>query len=126
MYMFITEARPEKLRIDAKTWPQLVDGMIEAFSRSGSCRRFDPHLFAPEAAIDYRPLTNLLVPAPWNRGRVVLIGDTIAATTPHLASGAGIGIESGIVLGGGARRRRRACKTRSTVSMRGAGSVAAW
>ena len=27
-----------------------------------------------------------------------LIGDTVAATTPHLASGAGIGIESGIVL----------------------------
>ncbi|MDU6240761.1 MAG: hypothetical protein E6614_17675, partial [Bradyrhizobium sp.] len=37
-------------------------------------------------------------PAPWNRGRVILIGDTVAATTPHLASGAGIGIESGIVL----------------------------
>jgi 2-polyprenyl-6-methoxyphenol hydroxylase-like FAD-dependent oxidoreductase len=29
---------------------------------------------------------------------VVLIGDTVAATTPHLASGAGIGIESAIVL----------------------------
>lgn len=56
------------------------------------------HLFAPDAAIDYRPLANLLVPAPWNRGRVILIGDTVAATTPHLASGAGIGIESGIVL----------------------------
>ena len=28
-----------------------------------------------------------------------MIGDTMAATTPHLASGAGIGIESGIVLG---------------------------
>jgi 2-polyprenyl-6-methoxyphenol hydroxylase-like FAD-dependent oxidoreductase len=41
----------------------------------------------------------LLVPTPWNRGRVVLIGDTVAATTPHLTSGAGIGIESGIVLG---------------------------
>ena len=27
-----------------------------------------------------------------------MIGDTVAATTPHLASGAGIGIESGIVL----------------------------
>jgi 2-polyprenyl-6-methoxyphenol hydroxylase-like FAD-dependent oxidoreductase len=58
-----------------------------------------PHALTPEAAIDYRPLANLLVPAPWNRGRLVMIGDTVAATTPHLASGAGIGIESGIVLG---------------------------
>jgi 2-polyprenyl-6-methoxyphenol hydroxylase-like FAD-dependent oxidoreductase len=56
--------------------------------------------FAKEkkANIDHRPLGNLLVPLPWNRGRVVLIGDAVAATTPHLASGAGIGIESGIVL----------------------------
>ncbi|MDO8772999.1 MAG: hypothetical protein Q7K57_30715, partial [Burkholderiaceae bacterium] len=57
-----------------------------------------PEALKPEAAIDYRPLANLLVPAPWNRGRVLLIGDTVAATTPHLASGACIGIESGIVL----------------------------
>jgi len=97
LYMFITEARPEKLHVDAKTWPQLVAGMIEAFS-DPVLAPLRSHLFAAEAAIDYRPLANLLVPAPWNRGRVILIGDTVAATTPHLASGAGIGIESGIVL----------------------------
>ena len=57
-----------------------------------------PHLYADDAHIDYRPLFNLLVPMPWNVGRIVLIGDTVAATTPHLASGACIGIESGIVL----------------------------
>ena len=31
-------------------------------------------------------------------GRVVLIGDAVHATTPHLASGACIGIEDAIVL----------------------------
>jgi 2-polyprenyl-6-methoxyphenol hydroxylase-like FAD-dependent oxidoreductase len=46
----------------------------------------------------YRPLESLLVPAPWYRGRVVLIGDTVHATTPHMASGACIGIEDAIVL----------------------------
>jgi len=39
-----------------------------------------------------------LTPRPWSRGRVVLIGDAIHATTPHLAAGAGIGIEDAIVL----------------------------
>ena len=97
LYMFVTEARPEKLSIDTKTWPQLVAAMIEPFS-DPVLAPLRPHLFAAEAAIDYRPLANLLVPVPWNRGRVILIGDTVAATTPHLASGAGIGIESGIVL----------------------------
>lgn len=38
------------------------------------------------------------MPQPWHRGRVVLIGDAVHATTPHLASGACIGIEDAIVL----------------------------
>jgi naringenin degradation protein FdeE len=97
MYMFVTEARPEKQHIDPRAWPQLVDRMLEPFTDPILQSR-RPDLFAADAAIDYRPLANLLVPAPWNRGRVILIGDTVAATTPHLASGAGIGIESGIVL----------------------------
>jgi 2-polyprenyl-6-methoxyphenol hydroxylase-like FAD-dependent oxidoreductase len=48
--------------------------------------------------INYRPLEVLLQPDPWFRGRVVLIGDAAHATTPHLASGAGMAIEDGIVL----------------------------
>lgn len=46
----------------------------------------------------FRPLDSLLVPQPWHINRVVLIGDTVHATIPHLASGACIGIESAIVL----------------------------
>ena len=38
------------------------------------------------------------MPAPWHRGRVVLIGDTAHATTPHLAMGAGLAVEDGVVL----------------------------
>ena len=51
-----------------------------------------------DSMIVYRPLEGLLVPQPWSRGRVVLIGDAVHATTPHLASGACIGIEDAIVL----------------------------
>ncbi|MFP8777298.1 FAD-dependent oxidoreductase [Hydrogenophaga sp. RWCD_12] len=97
MYMFITEDRPTKEHIDPVTWPQVFAGLMKGFP-DPLIEALIPHALTPEAAIDYRPLANLLVPAPWNRGRVVLIGDTVAATTPHLASGAGIGIESGIVL----------------------------
>lgn len=97
MYMFITEDRPTKEHIDPATWPEVFSGLMRPFT-DPLVQSLVPHALAPEAAIDYRPLANLLVPAPWNRGRVVMIGDTVAATTPHLASGAGIGIESGIVL----------------------------
>jgi 2-polyprenyl-6-methoxyphenol hydroxylase-like FAD-dependent oxidoreductase len=48
--------------------------------------------------INYRPLAAAIQPAPWHNGRIVLIGDAAHATTPHLASGAGIAVESALVL----------------------------
>ena len=48
--------------------------------------------------INYRPLAAAIQPRPWSNGRVVLLGDAVHATTPHLASGAGMAVESGIVL----------------------------
>ena len=48
--------------------------------------------------INYRPLAAILQPKPWYQGRIVLLGDAVHATTPHLASGAGMAVESGIVL----------------------------
>lgn len=98
MYMFITEDRPTKEHIDTDTWPEVFSGLMGLFD-DPVVKDLIPHALTAEANIDYRPLANLLVPTPWNRGRLVMIGDTVAATTPHLASGAGIGIESGIVLG---------------------------
>lgn len=47
----------------------------------------------------YRPLEALLMPAPWYRGRVLLIGDAAHATTPHLGQGAAQAVEDGVVLG---------------------------
>ncbi len=98
MYMFVTEARSEKSQPDRATWPELLAAMLKPFP-DPLIQSLIPRLYDKDAAIDYRALANLLVPAPWNRGRIVLIGDTVHATTPHLASGAGIGVESGIVLG---------------------------
>ena len=97
MYMFITEDRPTKEHIDKASWPQIFAGLMENFPNP-IVEALVPHAFAEDTNIDYRPLANLLVKTPWNKGRLVMIGDTVAATTPHLASGAGIGIESGIVL----------------------------
>jgi len=45
-----------------------------------------------------RPLEVVFVDGDWHKGRVVLIGDAIHASTPHLAQGAGMAIEDAIVL----------------------------
>ncbi|HTP38838.1 MAG TPA: FAD-dependent oxidoreductase [Steroidobacteraceae bacterium] len=97
MYVFITEERPKKTHIDRSEWPTVFTDMMRQFP-DPFIQSLIPEAAAPAASVDYRPIANLLVPLPWNRGRVVLIGDATAGTTPHLASGAGIGIESALVL----------------------------
>jgi 2-polyprenyl-6-methoxyphenol hydroxylase-like FAD-dependent oxidoreductase len=52
----------------------------------------------PDNWVNYRPLAAKIQPRPWSDGRIVLLGDAVHATTPHLASGAGMAVESGIVL----------------------------
>lgn len=51
------------------------------------------------AELLFRPFDGTFVPAPWNRGRVVLIGDAAHAPTPQLTSGGGMAIEDAVVLG---------------------------
>jgi 2-polyprenyl-6-methoxyphenol hydroxylase-like FAD-dependent oxidoreductase len=48
--------------------------------------------------INFRPLEGFILPAPWFRGRVLLVGDAAHPTTPQLASGAGMAVEDGLVL----------------------------
>ena len=43
-------------------------------------------------------MNSFLLPSPWHRGRVAVIGDAAHTTTPHLATGAGIAIEDAVVL----------------------------
>lgn len=51
-----------------------------------------------DEGVVYRPLETLLLDGPWHFGRVVLLGDAVHASTPHLGQGAGMAIEDAIVL----------------------------
>jgi len=96
MYLFVNEPRPLNDRIPPEVF---VDRLKVLLARFG-----DPLLRGCSAALHegslviFRPLEGILVSQPWHRGRAVLIGDAVHATTPHLASGACIGIEDAIVL----------------------------
>lgn len=46
----------------------------------------------------YRPLETMMLYGAWHCGRIVLLGDAVHATTPHLGQGAGMAVEDGIVL----------------------------
>jgi 2-polyprenyl-6-methoxyphenol hydroxylase-like FAD-dependent oxidoreductase len=45
-----------------------------------------------------RPVESLLVPKPWHRGLVVLIGDAAHATSPHVGQGGAMAMEDAVVL----------------------------
>jgi 2-polyprenyl-6-methoxyphenol hydroxylase-like FAD-dependent oxidoreductase len=44
------------------------------------------------------PFEWIWVPQPWHRGRVVLVGDAVHATTPNIGAAGGMAIEDGVVL----------------------------
>jgi len=96
MYLFVTEPRPLNERVEPSTFLDHLRGLLADFP-APELQAIRAQL-SPESLIVFRPLEGLLVPRPWSTGRVVLIGDAVHATTPHLASGACIGIEDAIVL----------------------------
>jgi 2-polyprenyl-6-methoxyphenol hydroxylase-like FAD-dependent oxidoreductase len=96
MYVFVNENRPTRDRVPDE---QLVDGLKALLAPyPAPLVQAARELIGPDSQVIFRPLEGMLVPLPWHKGRIVLIGDAVHATTPHLASGAGIGIEDAIVL----------------------------
>ena len=95
MYMFVLEQVPDNHFYPEKEMVPHITALIASFG--GEIATVRASITEP-GQINYRPLEWILVPDPWYRGRVILIGDAAHATTPHLASGAGIAAEDGIVL----------------------------
>jgi 2-polyprenyl-6-methoxyphenol hydroxylase-like FAD-dependent oxidoreductase len=96
MYLFVTEDRVNNDFIDPAEFLPRLKALLAPFP-APLLQQVREQL-SDDSQIIYRPLESLLMPSPWYRRRVVLIGDTVHATTPHMASGACIGIEDAIVL----------------------------
>jgi 2-polyprenyl-6-methoxyphenol hydroxylase-like FAD-dependent oxidoreductase len=95
MYMYLTTPEPGNPR-----YPR--EGLADAMrGKTVQCAPAVRHLaeqITDDESVVYRPLDWLLVEGPWHRGRVVLLGDALHATTPHLGQGAGMAIEDSLVL----------------------------
>ncbi|HWU04583.1 MAG TPA: FAD-dependent monooxygenase [Novosphingobium sp.] len=102
MYLWLLENNRERRWLDEAQLAGELRAMLAPFG--------GPIMDAVRAAIDSganiiaRPLDAVLLPLPWHSGRTILIGDAAHATTPHLASGAGISIEDGLLLADGFAR----------------------
>jgi len=94
LWMLTPHQRREK-HLDEEELYTLMKANLEGFGNSAGWIRDN---MTRDHWINYRPLAAKLQPGPWSDGRIVLLGDAVHATTPHLASGAGMAVESAIVL----------------------------
>jgi 2-polyprenyl-6-methoxyphenol hydroxylase-like FAD-dependent oxidoreductase len=98
-YLFVLDKREGMDFIAPAEWPEKLAELLAEFGgHLGELRDALRDGTLPGAQLLYRPLAGHMIKGPWHRGRIVLLGDTVHATTPHLASGAGIAIEGAIVL----------------------------
>ena len=95
MYMYVTTPEPGKPWYDKDGLAQVMCEKLA--NTSPQIRELAEHITDDDGVV-YRPLEELLVSGPWSKGRVVLLGDAVHATTPHLGQGAGMAIEDSIVL----------------------------
>ena len=95
MYMFLLSQEDPGFKLDqagsaavmrsrAKMAPPVIAKLIEQVT--------------DDAGVVGRPLEVVFLDGAWHKGRVVLLGDAVHASTPHMAQGAGMAIEDAIVL----------------------------
>lgn len=96
MYMFLLEPVETVEWIPDEELPTRLAKLMESYGGIVADVR---RSLRPDSNIVARPLETVVCPPPWYRDGVVLIGDAAHATTPQLASGAGMAMEDGVVLG---------------------------
>ena len=95
MYMYVTTSEPGNPRYPRKglaaAMRQKLAGMapvIQAFAEQ----------ITDDDGVVYKPQECVFLDGDWHGGRVVLLGDAVHATSPHLGQGAGMAIEDAVVL----------------------------
>lgn len=95
MYLYATTPEPDNPRYPVEG---LAATMRAKLAGTAPAIRALAAQITEDAEVVYRPLEGMMVHGPWHSGRVVLLGDAVHATTPHLGQGAGMAIEDALVL----------------------------
>jgi 2-polyprenyl-6-methoxyphenol hydroxylase-like FAD-dependent oxidoreductase len=95
-YIFRIGPEPGNPRFPEEQLAEIMRDRLKPFA--GLIGELSAREITDPALVVYRPLETMLVPPPWYRGRVVLIGDAAHAITPHLGQGAAQAVEDAVVL----------------------------
>jgi 2-polyprenyl-6-methoxyphenol hydroxylase-like FAD-dependent oxidoreductase len=95
-YLFYLESSKEAIRIPEDKADILIRERLAQFTAPFIKSSLDQITDARQ--VIFRPFDIMLAPAPWHRGRVVLLGDAAHSPTPQMTSGGGMAIEDAAVL----------------------------
>lgn len=95
MYLFLVIPEPEGLHYDPADFPEMLRERLEPYNKDiGDIR--DGLKEGDDIVMS--PLSEVLLPPPWHKGRCVIAGDAAHACTPHITQGAGMALEDAVVL----------------------------
>jgi 2-polyprenyl-6-methoxyphenol hydroxylase-like FAD-dependent oxidoreductase len=115
MYLFLVTPEPRGQRFSAE---ERVDGLRERLASFGGIVGEIRDNLAPGDDVVYSPLSEVMLPSPWNKGRIVVCGDAAHACAPHLTQGAAMALEDAIVLADEIRKQESAEATLAAFSER--------
>lgn len=97
MYAFLIEAPPadQAAAIAREGAAAIMRQRLEGFA--GPIARLRDQIVDDDAVV-LRPIEAILLPQPWYKGRIVLLGDAVHGTSPHAGQGAAQALDDGIVL----------------------------
>lgn len=97
MYVIVTHHEEGRPRHDPAAFPELMYQRAQAMMGDSVFMADEIASLRTAANVAYTPLDTVMVPYPWHRGRVMIMGDAAHAMTPYLGSGAAMAIEDGVV-----------------------------
>lgn len=95
MYAFLVERAQDRSAVTDEEAVAIMREESQAYQGPWESIRAD---LADGARVNYTWFTSHIVPAPWNRGRVVVIGDAAHSCPPTIAQGAAQALEDALVL----------------------------
>jgi len=95
MYLLLVHPEPHHARFDRSRHVDMLRERLAPFEGIvGDIRE----ALKDSDDVVYAPLSEVMLPAPWFRGRVLLCGDAAHACTPHITQGAAMALEDAVVL----------------------------
>jgi 2-polyprenyl-6-methoxyphenol hydroxylase-like FAD-dependent oxidoreductase len=95
MYLLLVHPEPARARFDRAQHVEMLRERLEPFD--GIVGDIRDNLEDADDVV-YSPLSEVMLPAPWFKGRVLLCGDAAHACTPHITQGAAMALEDAVVL----------------------------